>query len=63
MKGRKLFTYLLALVVIAVMSIFMTACGGSDAGGDEEAAADDAAKVKVGISWQKTSMPKNTAKT
>ena len=29
MKGRKLFTYLLALVVIAVMSIFMTACGGS----------------------------------
>ncbi len=52
MKGRKLFTYLLALVVIAVMSIFMTACGGSDAGGDEEAAADDAAKVKVGISWQ-----------
>lgn len=52
MKGRRLFTYLLALVVIAVMSIFMTACGGSDAGGDEEAAADDAAKVKVGISWQ-----------
>ena len=52
MKGRRLFTYLLALVVIAVMSIFMTACGGSDAGGYEEAAADDAAKVKVGISWQ-----------
>lgn len=54
MKGRKLFTYLLALVVIAVMSIFMTACGGSS-GGDEEAAADNAAasgKVKVGISWQ-----------
>ena len=54
MKGRKLFTYLLALVVIAVMSIFMTACGGSGGGDEEEtAAADDAAaKVKVGISWQ-----------
>lgn len=54
MKGRKLFTYLLALVVIAVMSIFMTACGGSnDAVEEEEAAADNAAaKVKVGISWQ-----------
>lgn len=53
MKGRKLFTYLLALVVIAVMSIFMTACGGSGGGEEEEAAADDAAaKVKVGISWQ-----------
>lgn len=52
MKGRKLFTYLLALVVIAVMSIFMTACGGSG-GDEEETAADDAAaKVKVGISWQ-----------
>ena len=53
MKGRKLFTYLLALVVIAVMSIFMTACGGSSSGDEEEAATDDAAaKVKVGISWQ-----------
>lgn len=53
MKGRKLWKYLLALAVIAVMSIFMTACGGSSGGEEEEAAADDvAAKVKVGISWQ-----------
>ena len=53
MKGRKLWKYLLVLAVIAVMSIFMTACGGSSGGEEEEAAADDvAAKVKVGISWQ-----------
>ena len=53
MREHKRWKYLLALVVIAVMSIFMTACGGSSGGEEEEAAADDAAaKVKVGISWQ-----------
>lgn len=53
MREHKRWKYLLALAVIAVMSIFMTACGGSSGGEEEEAAADDAAaKVKVGISWQ-----------
>ena len=53
MKKRNFLKYLLAFIVIAVMSIFMTACGGSSSGGEEETAADDAAaKVKVGISWQ-----------
>ena len=53
MKKRNFLKYLLAFIVIAVMSIFMTACGGSSGGDQEEAAADDAAaKVKVGISWQ-----------
>lgn len=56
MKRRNHLTWLLSLLLIAVMAVFMTACGGSDtsgdaAGGDETAAAD-AAKVKVGISWQ-----------
>ena len=48
MKGRKLLTYVLAFVVVVVMSIFVTACGN-----DEDAAQEEFAPVvKVGISWQ-----------
>ena len=48
MKGKsKLLNLLVSLVLILTMSVFMTACGGSD----EEQSGSDEQKVAVGISW------------
>lgn len=56
MKRRNKLTLLLAMLVIAAMAFFMTACGGSGSSDADNAAAteaaNDAPKVAVGISWQ-----------
>lgn len=55
MKNRNHLSFLLSLLLIAVMAVFMTACGGSGDSGSSDAdndAAGDAQKVAVGISWQ-----------
>ena len=48
MKRNRRFTWLLSFLVVIVMTVFMSACGGSGSGDESE----DAQIVAVGISWQ-----------